>query len=130
MPQKKLNRLLSIPIIGGIVKKKIQKALGLSKSVANFSGAAPIAVSLKEWYMKLGIEICQAYGMTEDCIMSHFNLPGANRFGKVGPPLPGVTSKLSEEGEVLVKNPCLMKGYYKEPELTAAIHALSMDLDT
>jgi long-chain acyl-CoA synthetase len=121
MPQKKLDRLLSIPIISGIVKKKIQKALGLHGSVLNFSGAAPIAVSLKEWYMKLGIEICQAYGMTEDCIMSHFNLPGANRFGKVGPPLPGVTSKLSEEGEVLVKNPSLMKGYYKEPELTAAM---------
>ncbi|MBO3696915.1 AMP-binding protein [Roseivirga sp. E12] len=119
MPQKKLDRLTGLPIIGSIIKKKIRQKLGLSASVANFSGAAPIAKSLQEWYAKLGIEINQAYGMTEDCILSHFNLPGANKFGTVGRPLPGVTSKLSEEGEILIKNDCLMKGYYKEPEKTA-----------
>lgn len=119
MPQKKLDRLTGLPILGKIIKKKIRQKLGLNASVANFSGAAPIAKSLQEWYRKLGIEINQAYGMTEDCILSHFNLPGANKFGTVGRPLPGVTSKLSEEGEILIKNDCLMKGYYKEPEKTA-----------
>ncbi len=119
MPQKKLDRLTGLPIIGNIIKKKIRQKLGLSASVANFSGAAPIAKSLQEWYAKLGIEINQAYGMTEDLILSHFNLPGANKFGTVGKPLPGVTSKLSEEGEILIQNGCLMKGYYKEPEKTA-----------
>lgn len=119
MPQKKLDKLLGIPIIGNLVKKKIQKKLGLSRSVANFSGAAPIAVSLMEWYDKLGIKINQAYGMTEDCILSHFNLPGANKLGTVGRPLPGVDSKLSPEGEILIKSNCLMKGYFKEPEKTA-----------
>jgi len=119
MPQKKLDKLLGLPLIGGIVKKKIKKKLGLSASWANFSGAAPIAVSLQQWYRKLGIEIHQAYGMTEDCILSHFNLPGSNKFGTVGRPMPGVTSKLSAEGEILIKSNCLMKGYYKEPEKTA-----------
>lgn len=119
MPQEKLNKLLGLPLIGGIVKKKIQKKLGLSASVVNFSGAAPIAVSLQQWYRKLGIEIHQAYGMTEDCILSHFNLPGNNKFGTVGRPMPGVTSKLSPQGEILIKSGCLMKGYYKEPEKTA-----------
>lgn len=119
MPQKKLDRLIGLPIIGNFVKKKIRQKLGLSASVVNFSGAAPIAKSLQEWYAKLGIEINQAYGMTEDCIMSHFNLPGANKFGTVGKPLPGVTSKLSAAGEILIQNGCLMKGYYKEPETTA-----------
>ncbi|HEY9116791.1 MAG TPA: AMP-binding protein [Roseivirga sp.] len=119
MPQQKLNKLLGLPLIGGIVKKKIKKKLGLSASVANFSGAAPIAISLQQWYKKLGIEINQAYGMTEDCILSHFNLPGSNKFGTVGRPLPGVTSKLSEVGEILIKSNCLMLGYYKEPEKTA-----------
>ncbi|WP_420387221.1 AMP-binding protein [Roseivirga sp.] len=118
MPQKKLDKLLGLPLIGGIVKKKIKKKLGLSASVANFSGAAPIAVSLQQWYQKLGIEINQAYGMTEDCILSHFNLPGHNKFGTVGRPLPGVSSKLSPEGEILIKSNCLMKGYFKEPEKT------------
>lgn len=118
MPQQKLDKLLGLPLIGGIVKKKIKKKLGLSASVANFSGAAPIAVSLQQWYQKLGIEINQAYGMTEDCILSHFNLPGHNKFGTVGRPLPGVSSKLSPEGEILIKSNCLMKGYFKEPEKT------------
>lgn len=119
MPQKKLDRLIGIPILGSIVKKKIRTKLGLSASHANFSGAAPIAISLQKWYAKLGVEINQAYGMTEDCILSHFNLPGANKFGTVGRPLPGVLSKLSGEGEILIKSDCLMKGYYKEPEKTA-----------
>lgn len=119
MPQKKLDRLTGLPILGNIIKKKIKQKLGLSASVANFSGAAPISISLQEWFAKLGIEINQAYGMTEDCILSHFNLPGANKFGTVGRPLPGVTSKLSDEGEILIGSNCLMKGYYKEPEKTA-----------
>lgn len=119
MPQKKLDRLIGLPIFGNIIKKKIRTKLGLASSHANFSGAAPIAVSLQQWYSKLGIEINQAYGMTEDCILSHFNLPGSNKFGTVGRPLPGVTSKLSPEGEILIKSECLMVGYYKEPEKTA-----------
>jgi long-chain acyl-CoA synthetase len=119
IPQKKLDRLIGLPILGNFIKKKIRKKLGLDSSLVNFSGAAPIATSLQKWYAKLGIEINQAYGMTEDCILSHFNLPGANKFGTVGRPLPGVISKLSEEGEILIKSDCLMVGYFKEPEKTA-----------
>jgi len=66
----------------------------------------------------LGIEIKQCYGMTEDCILSHFNLPRTNKFGTVGKPVPGVVSKLSPEGEILIKSDCLMVGYYKSPEQT------------
>lgn len=119
MPQKKLDRLTGLPILGNLIKKKIRQKLGLSASVANFSGAAPISISLQEWFAKLGIEIHQAYGMTEDCILSHFNLPGASKFGTVGRPLPGVISKLSDEGEILIGSNCLMKGYFKEAEKTA-----------
>ena len=121
MPQKKLNKLLSIPIIRGIVIKKIRAKLGLSRADLVSSGAAPLAVSIMEWYRKIGITINQGYGMTEDCILSHYNLPGANKFGTVGKATVGVTSKLSEEGEILIKNDCLMKGYFKEPEKTAEI---------
>ncbi|MCF6361644.1 MAG: AMP-binding protein [Cyclobacteriaceae bacterium] len=119
MPQKKLDRLLGIPIIGGIVKKKIVKKLGLSEATYMTTGAAPIAVSMLEWYDKLGITIHQAYGMTEDCILSHYNLVGANKMGTVGQALPGVTAKLTAEGEICIKSDVLMKGYYKEPKLTA-----------
>ena len=121
IPQKKLDRLLSIPIISGIIKKKIVGKLGLTEASFCASGAAPLAVSLQEWYNKLGIEIKQCYGMTEDCILSHFNLPRTNKFGTVGKPLPGVVSKLSAEGEILIKSDCLMVGYYKSPDQTAAM---------
>jgi len=121
MPQKKLSTLLRIPIIGGIVKKKIVQKLGLSECMFIASGAAPIATSLQQWYGKLGVNIHQCYGMTEDCILSHFNLPGSNKFGTVGRALPGVTGKLSEEGEICIRSNVLMKGYYKEPALTAEL---------
>ncbi len=119
LPQKKLDRLTSLPILGNLIKKKIRKKLGLSQAVMCFSGAAPLAVSLQEWYKKLGIDILQGYGMTEDCILSHFNLNGSNKFGTVGRPLEGVKSRLSPEGEIQIKNGCLMIGYYKETEKTA-----------
>ncbi len=121
LPQKKLNKILRLPIIGGLVKKKIKKKLGLSKATHIYSGAAPIAVSLLEWYKKLGITILQGYGMTEDCILSHSNLPDTNRIGTVGKPMKGAQTKLSPEGEICILNNCLMKGYYKEAEQTAEV---------
>ncbi|MDX5586151.1 MAG: AMP-binding protein [Aureibaculum sp.] len=120
IPQKKLNNLLSIPIIKSIIKKKIKKKLGLSEAVLMISGAAPLAVSLMEWYKKIGITILQGYGMTEDCILSHFNLHEDNRIGTVGRAVKGVTAKLSSEGEICILNNCLMKGYYKNSEDTAS----------
>lgn len=120
LPQKKMDLLLKIPIVSGIIKKKLRYKLGLSDSLV-FAGAAPIAIDLLEWFNRLGIEINQAYGMTEDSISSHFNFPGRNKFGTVGKPLPGVETKLSPEGEVLIKNKSLTIGYYKEKEKTAEI---------
>ncbi|MEN8249417.1 MAG: AMP-binding protein [Bacteroidota bacterium] len=119
MPQSKLNVLLNIPILKNVVRKKIKAKLGLAETDYAASGAAPIAASLQKWYKKLGIIVHQDYGMTEDAILSHYNLPGANKFGTVGKVLPGVTGKLSPEGEICIKSDALMEGYYKEPELTA-----------
>ena len=119
MPQKKLDTLLKIPILGNLIKKKIKKKLGLSKAIYIISGAAPLAVSIMEWFEKLGITILQGYGMTEDCIVSHGNLPDANKVGTVGKPTYGAKTKLTAEGEICILNNCLMKGYYKNPEATA-----------
>jgi len=82
------------------------------------SGAAPVSLDIINWYKKIDIEIFQIYGMTEDCCISHFNIPPNNKIGTVGKPLPGVKTKISEEGEICIKNNCLMKGYYKNPALT------------
>lgn len=121
LPQKKLNVLLNIPILGGVLKKKIRHKLGLSEAKYIVSGAAPLSVDLMVWFKKLGIEILQGYGMTEDCVISHLNLPGANKIGSVGQTTHGAVAKLSPEGEICVKNDSLMLGYYKLPEETARV---------
>ena len=121
VPQTKLDKLLRVPVLKNFVKKKIVRKLGLSSATYICSGAAPIATELQEWFQKLGITIHQDYGMTEDCVHAHFNLVGANKFGTVGRPLPGVQTKFTEEGELCVKTECLMLGYYKEPGLTAEV---------
>lgn len=121
LPQRKLSLLLSIPLINKIIKKKIQTKLGLSKTTFIASAAAPIASSLVKWYATIGVTIQQAYGMTEDCCISHSNLTGQNKIGTVGKSLEGVKIKFSEEGELLIYNNCLFKGYFKAPDITAAV---------
>jgi long-chain acyl-CoA synthetase len=119
LPPQKLNTLLSIPILNSVIRKSIKKKLGLSRATHIYSGAAPISTEMQEWFQKIGVTIFQAIGMTEDCVHSHFNKHGANKFGTVGKALEGVEVKFSAEGEMRIKSQSLMKGYYKEPELTA-----------
>lgn len=119
IPQKKLSLLLSIPIVNGIVRKGIRKKLGLSRATHIYSASAPISVDMLQWFEKLGVKIIQALGMTEDCVYAHFERPNAYRHGSVGKPFTGLQVKISEEGELRVKSIANMKGYYKEPELTA-----------
>lgn len=121
MPQKKLDRLIGLPLLGNVVKKSIRKKLGLSRASHIFSGAAPISVDLLKWFDRLGIRILQAYGMTEDCVYAHFNRPDANKHGTVGKPFKGLEVKISQEGEIRVKSPSNTIGYYKEPALTAEL---------
>ena len=119
IPQKRLTWLLKIPIIKNIVKFRIKQKLGLKYNEIIISGAAPLSKGIINWFKTIDIEIFQIYGMTEDCCISHFNLPPNNRIGTVGKALPGVKAKLTNEGEICIKNNCLMIGYYKNPELTA-----------
>lgn len=121
LPQHKLDLLLSIPVVRVIVKKYIQRKIGLSKARKVVSGAAPIPVSLLQWYRAIGISIHEVYGMTENCGWSHGDHGDQFRFGTVGRPWPGVETKLSEEGEILVRHGALMKGYFKDPETTRAV---------
>jgi long-chain acyl-CoA synthetase len=121
MPQKKLDLYFSIPIVSSIIKNIIKKKLGLANAKLCFSGAAPLSVSILEWYDKLGITIYQVYGMTEDCVYAHFNRRNANKFGTVGKPISGLKVKIAEGEEIRVKHDYLMLGYYKEPEKTAAM---------
>jgi long-chain acyl-CoA synthetase len=119
MPPKKLNFLLKIPILSGIVKKKVLTGLGLDQTRIAITGSAPVPPELIKWYRDLGLELLEGYAMTEDFIYSHLSLPGKSRIGYVGNLVEGAKSRISEEGEILLKSPGNMKGYYKEPELTA-----------
>lgn len=119
MPQKKLNRLLSIPLVSTIIKKAIRKKLGLGRAEHIFTGASPINPALLHWYAKLGIIIQEAYGMTENVALSHVNKKASAKFGTVGQPYTGVTVRLGKDNEVQVKSDASMLGYYKEPELSA-----------
>ena len=121
VPEAKLRRMLKIPILRGIVRKKILKALGLDAARFAISGSAPIPASLIQWYRDLGLELLEGYGMTENFSYSHINMPGKSRVGYVGNCFPGVECKISDEGEVLVKSGATTPGYFKEPELTASV---------
>ena len=118
VPQRKLTLLLSIPIISTILKKSIRKKLGLANASHIYSSAAPLALDIILWFKKLGILINQAYGMSEDSI-SHFESPTDYCHGSVGKALPGLKTKFGADGELLVLSHGNMKGYYKEPALTA-----------
>lgn len=118
LPQKRLDTLLRIPYLSELIKKKIKENAGLSAAKFIISGAAPIPVALINWYEKLGIDIYEAYGMSENCAYSHGNRPGDRKVGTVGITMPGAECKITEEGEILVKSDCTMLGYYKEPEKT------------
>lgn len=119
--EKKLKTLLKLPIISSIVKRKIKKGLGLDQSRLNGSGSAPIPPSLLQWYNDIGIDICEAWGMTENCAYSIINHPfNAKKIGTVGRPVEGCLVRQTEQGELLVKSPGLMSGYYLQDEATAA----------
>ena len=111
--------IFRIPILSGLFKKFLLKKLGLSEVRMALSGSAPLAPALMSWYRNLGLDLLEGYAMSENFAYSHCSLPGKVRVGYVGNTYPGVECKISEVGEVLVKSPCNMMGYYKNPELTA-----------
>jgi long-subunit acyl-CoA synthetase (AMP-forming) len=119
VPRQKLDRLLKIPVVNKLIKKKVLKGLGLDKVKLAGSGSAPLSNDVLDWYRNLGLELLEGYGMSENFAYSHMNKPGRTRTGYVGEALPGVEVKISEQGEVLVKSPATMMGYYKDEEKTA-----------
>jgi long-chain acyl-CoA synthetase len=121
LPQRKLNILLRIPIVRGLVKKKIRKGLGLDNAKMLMSGAAPLAVSVMEWFARLDINILEGYGMSENLAYGTINRSNDNRLGTVGLPLSGCHVKISNDGEILIKSPATMQGYYLDDKKTQEV---------
>jgi long-chain acyl-CoA synthetase len=121
MPPRKLDRLLRIPIVRGVVRRKILEGLGLGEVRLAASGSAPIPAELLDWYRRLGLELLEGYGMTENFSTSHITRPGEVKLGYVGRPQDGVEQRFSPEGELLVKSPGTMLGYFKADDLTKEV---------
>jgi len=119
MPAKKLKLLLSLPFIGKIVAQKVLTGLGLNKVEMAGSGSAPLPPDLIRWYRRIGLNLVEGYAMTEDFAYSHSSDETYNEPGYVGIPYEGVQVRISDEGEILIKSPGQMVGYYKRPDLDA-----------
>lgn len=121
LPQAKIDRLLKLPIISGLIRRKIRKGLGLDRAWLVVSGAAPLPRPIIEWFAKLGIDVMQGYGMTENSIYASLNLPGQNKVGSIGKPFVDAGVRIAEDGEIQCKHPGNTPGYYKDPEKTAEL---------
>lgn len=119
IPPKVQNVLFKLPIIGKLVKSKLLAKLGLNHVRYALTGSAPLPVNIINWYRDLGLELLEVYGMTENSGYSHITRPGEYKSGYVGHVQAKVECKIDENGEILVKSPGLMLGYYKNPEKTA-----------
>lgn len=113
--KKKLKFLLKIPLINSLIKRKIIKGLGLERAKICLSGAAGLPKATSKFFQGVGINICEAYGLTETMAFSNACNPERYKQGSVGVAMPSAEVKIDESGEILLRSPCLMKGYYKEP---------------
>lgn len=111
--------LFAIPIVGKLFKKKLLNKLGLDHVRFALTGAAPLPENIIKWYRNLGLELLEVYGMTENSGYSHITQPGKYISGFVGHVQKKVDCKIDENGEILVRSPGNMLGYYKNPEKTA-----------
>jgi len=120
LPEPRLRRLMAIPLVRTLLRRKLRKALGFQNIRLAGSGAAPIPKATLLWFKQvLDLEIVEGYGMTENGAYVARTMRGEPRPGSVGRPFADSNFRLSEEGEIQVKHPGVMAGYYKDPERTA-----------
>ena len=115
------------PALKDVVEYQVAKKLVFRTVAQRFGGrlrfavcgGAPLPREIGEFFQIVGIQICEGYGLTETCAPVTLNLPDDARFGVVGRPLPEVTIKIGEDGEILVKSRKVFKAYYKMPDETS-----------
>ncbi len=101
-----------------LVFSKIKAALGMECLKLAVSGGAPLSVFDAEFFLGMGIMILEGYGLTETSPVTHANRPGLIKPGTVGPPLKDTAVRFSDQGEILIKGPQVMLGYYKDTRAT------------
>ena len=114
-----LGLKLKFKLFDALVYKKLRAALGGRVQYA-VSGSAPLSPYLGHFYHSLGIMILEGYGLTETTAPATVNRTTNFKIGTVGPPLPGVSVRIDDDGEILVKGINVFKEYWNNPEATAA----------
>jgi long-chain acyl-CoA synthetase len=107
LTERMLERMYSV------LYRKIRRSLGLNNIRYLFSGGGPLAVDVAYFFGSIGLPILEGYGLTETAPVINMNRPESIKPGTVGPPIPGVEERISEEGEILVRGPVVFRGYYK-----------------
>ena len=117
-PQGLINTILIIPLLNIFFKNLIKKGLGLNKSRICITGAASTPITTLEWFDRFNIKIYEAYGMSENSACSHGNYPENIKFGTVGKAMPNTEVQITPIGEIIMKNGCIMEGYFKDQKKT------------
>ncbi|HPI89380.1 MAG TPA: long-chain fatty acid--CoA ligase [Spirochaetota bacterium] len=105
-------------IFNKLVFSKFRVALGMTRLDFAVSGGAPLALADAEFFIGMGIKILEGFGLTETTPVTNVNCPWFIKPGTVGPALPETQIKISDEGELLIKGPQVMLGYYKDKKAT------------
>lgn len=117
---RKLNLLLSLPLVGKLVAGKIRASLGLKNARVFGCGSAPVAPALLRWYERVGMQLSEAWGMTENSAYAALNYPfRTDKVGSVGRSGIDCEVKIGDNQELLFKSPGLFKEYYNDPVATA-----------
>ena len=112
-------------IAEALVFSKLRGAMGLDRIRCAISGGGPLSEGVAEFFSGIGIPLLEGFGMTETSPVVCVNRPGMTKPGSVGLPCRETTIKISDEGEILIKGPQVMKGYYKNRDATK--HAFTKD---
>ena len=114
------RRPLFYPLARALVFRKVRARLGLDRARVLVTSAAPISRSTLEFFLSLGLPICEVYGMSECTGPATISVPDRYRTGKAGYEFPGAELRTADDGEVCMRGRHVFAGYYKNPEGTAA----------
>jgi long-subunit acyl-CoA synthetase (AMP-forming) len=116
--QQHVAKPLMYPLANALVFKKVRATLGLDRSRINVTSAAPISRDTLEFFLSLGVPICEVYGMSECTGPATVSTPRSYRTGKAGKSLPGAELKIAQDGEVCMRGRHVYKGYLKDQKAT------------